>query len=72
MILLLMPKGWRDIPVSVPTEMIAQDTRRMIPIAEQRTPGKGNDQAIIQVAHTRMDMEMSLHDLIDQYVKENI
>ncbi len=68
---LLMPKDWRDIPVSVPAEMIAQDTRRMIPVAEQRAPGKGNDDASIQVAYTRLPMEMSLHDLIDQYLKEN-
>ncbi len=68
---LVMPNGWRDIPLTVPTEMLQQDTRRMIPVAEQRTPDKDKSDAGIQVAYTRMDMEMSLYDMVDTFLKQN-
>jgi hypothetical protein len=68
---LLIPNGWRDIPLKIPAKMLKEDTQRMIPLAEQIAPGDEKVSARIQVAYTRMDMEMSLHDLMDQYFKEN-
>jgi hypothetical protein len=68
---LLIPNGWRDIPLTVPVDMLQQDTQRMIPVAEQRAPDGDKNEASIQVAYTRMDMEMSLYDLVDLYLKQN-
>jgi len=68
---LLIPRGWRDIRLSVPAKMLQEDTRRMVPLAEQVAPGDDKDSARIQVAYTRMGVEISLHDLMDQYFKEN-
>jgi len=68
---LLIPNGWHDIPLKIPAKILQEDTRRMVPLAEQIAPGDEKTSATIQVAYTRMDMEMSLHDLMDQYFKEN-
>ncbi|MBW2093681.1 MAG: hypothetical protein JRI80_02225 [Deltaproteobacteria bacterium] len=68
---LLIPKGWRDIHLTVPANMLQEDTLRMVPLAEQTAPGDDKDSARIQVAYTRMAMEISLYDLLDQYFREN-
>jgi hypothetical protein len=68
---LLIPNDWRDIPVTVPVDMLKQDTQQLIPIADQRAPDNEKGEACIQVAYTRMDMEMGLYDFIDQYLKQN-
>jgi hypothetical protein len=51
--------------------MLEQDTQHMVPLAEQIAPGDDKDPARIQVAYTRIAAEMSLHDILDQYFKEN-
>ena len=69
---ILIPSGdWRDIPVTISSEMIGQDTSRLITLAKQMAPENEKGEAKIEVVYTRVDLEIGLCGAVDLYLWNN-
>jgi len=67
---ILIPNNdWRDTPISVKTETLQQENFQMIPVARQRAPD--NEETKIEVYYTRLDLEMSLYDVMKMFLQKN-
>jgi F5/8 type C domain len=66
---LLIPKDWRDIPVTISTEMLQKATEIFIPLTEQRAPQQEAANALIEVRYSKLDMEIGLDDLVDAFLE---
>jgi hypothetical protein len=69
--ILIPSNNWRDIPLTVSPEALAQDTTHMIPLAQQLAPESEKGEAKIQVTYTRMGLEISLYDFVTVFIEEN-
>jgi hypothetical protein len=68
---LVPAKDWRDIPISISPETLKQDAWQLIPLAHQKAPQSEKGEADIQVAYMRMNLEISLHDVVNRFFAQN-
>jgi len=67
---LLIPRDWKDTPVTVNKEQLKNDSVNWILLTTQLSPEEKNE-ASIQVAFVRLDLEMGLSDYLDQHSEAN-
>lgn len=68
---LLIPKDWRDIPITTPAETLQKATEIFIPLTEQRAPKSEAGNALIEVRYNKLDMEIGLSDLVDAFLESS-
>ena len=69
--ILIPADTWRDTPPTVSPEALEQDTTQLIPLAQQLAPKNEKGNAGIQVAYTRMGLEISLYDFVSVFIEQN-
>jgi hypothetical protein len=68
---LVPAKDWHDIQISVPPEALKQDTWQLILLAHRKAPESEKGEADIQVAYFRINLEISLHDVVNWFFAQN-